>query len=127
MVFQNCNMSNATIQTINTPTTETAAAPAAPEDAPLPDELDTPEAHDLLQRLMQAGMLNERWQPVDLTLSQKGVLARALAERLKIEHQWQCFGTLWSMKPDTLRKADYNAQDRKNTLQFQDALKEAFK
>lgn len=103
-----------------------SATPAERHAASLPPALGTPQAHALLGKLVQAGMLDERWQPVGLSLAMKGVLARTVAERLEIQDMWQCFGILWGMKPDTLRKADYNAQDKKKILLFQDALKEAF-
>lgn len=121
MVFQNCNMSNATIQTINTPTTEASASPqvsASAEDTPLPSELDTPQAHEALNKLVQAGMLDEQWQPVGLTLPKKGVLASLIAAQLNLKYKWKTFGLLWRMSPDVLRTKYNEGMDQIQMMEF---------
>lgn len=119
MVFQNCNMSNATIQTINTPTAEMPARPhTRAKDASLPDELDTPQAHEALNKLVQAGMLDEQWQPVGLTLPKKGVLASLIAAQLNLKYKWKTFGLLWRMSPDVLRTKYNEGMDQIQMMEF---------
>lgn len=119
MVFQNCNMSNATIQTINTPTAEMPARPhTRAKAASLPDELDTPQAHALLNKLVQAGMLDEQWQPVGLTLPKKGVLASLIAAQLNLKYKWKTFGLLWRMSPDVLRTKYNEGMDQIQMMEF---------
>lgn len=119
MVFQNCNMSNATIQTINTPTAEMPARPhTRAKDASLPDELDTPQAHALLGKLVQAGLADEQWQPVGLSLAKQGVLASLLSERLGIAHTWATFGALWGISPGVLRTKYNDGMNQKQMIEF---------
>lgn len=96
--LQNCHMTNITFQTIN-PAPEAPApaseAPASDTPTVLPSCLTTPAAHDLLQRLVRAGLLDEAWQPVGLSIARRGVLASLLAQRLGIAQTWKTFGELW--------------------------------
>ncbi len=108
--FIGCNMPGATFQTVN-PASAAAPAPAA---APTPACLDTPEARALLERLAQAGVVDDAWQPIGLSIARRGVLASLLAQELGVKTPWQTFGALWGVKPETLR-AKYNEgmnQDR---------------
>ena len=114
--FIGCNMPGATFQTVNPAPAAEASTPPADADATLPDSLDTPAARDLLHRLTKAGLVDEAWQPIGLSLARRGVLASLLAQKLDIPHTWKTFGQLWGMKADTLR-AKYNEgmnQDRMN-------------
>ena len=106
-------MPNATIQTVNTPTAETSAPPA-----PLPAALDTPEARDVLRRLVQAGLADERWQPLGLSLAKQGVLASLLGERLGIAHTWATFGALWGVSPGVLRTRYNDGMNQKQMGDF---------
>lgn len=54
---------------------------------------------------------------------QRGLLAGAIAQELKIKNTWQVFGRLWNEKPDTLRKYYNRAFDQSKSLDFQDLLK----
>lgn len=90
----------------------------------LPDTLESPEARALMRKLADAGILDERWQPVGLSLAERGVVAQWAAVRLGITAQWQTFGALWSVNPETLRVAFNKALDKNKTLAFQDRLKE---
>lgn len=81
--------------------------PVPAEAPPIPACLDTPEAHELLQRLVQAGYVDEAWQPCGLSIAQRGVLASLVAQELGIAHTWKTFGSLWGMNPESLR-AKYN-------------------
>lgn len=95
---------------------------AVPE---IPACLDTPEAHELLQRLVQAGYVDEHWQPRGLSLAEKGELAATVAERLGLKAHWKCFGQIWNISPNTLRTGCSKAQDQPKIYSFKVALKEA--
>lgn len=99
-------------------------ASEALQPAPIPACLDTPQAQALLQRLVQAGLLDEAWQPCGLSIAERGELAATLAERLGLTAHWQLFGQLWGDKPGTLRTGCYKAQDKSKMLDFKDALKQ---
>ena len=89
----------------------------------IPRTLDTPEARSLIRKLTDGQILDERWQPVNLSNAEKGILAQYLSAELDIRNQWQSFATLWGMKPETLRRAAAKAMEQKKSLVFQDRLK----
>lgn len=98
--------------------------PKAPEPvSPLPDVLATKEATEMLENLYEAGLLNEDWQPAELSGSERGLVARAVCERLEINDMWQVFGQLWGEKPETLRGYFNKALGQRKALLFQDKLK----
>ena len=101
----------------------TAEAPTGGTGDTLPEAFTTAEATSVLKRLVEAGLMDAHWQPQGLSLAERGVLAGYLAERLGIEARWQAFGSLWGVKPETLRKAYGKAMEQKKTLVFQDRLK----
>ena len=76
----------------------------------IPEIFQTDEAKELLEKLRQAKWLDEKYQPVRLSNSQKGVIVVALLKRLdkfNVNTQWQlvCEG-LWGMqKYDSIRVA----------------------
>ena len=119
--LQNCHMTNITFQTINPAPEAPASASEAPaSDTPtvLPSCLTTPAAHDLLQRLVRAGLLDEAWQPVGLSIARRGVLASLLAQRLGIAQTWKTFGELWGMKGETLRRKYNDGMEQKQMGEF---------
>ena len=91
----------------------------------LSEELQTQQAEDLFEKLREAGMVDERMQPVGLSNAEKGILAFELAKRLDIQNQWQVFATLWGTTPGTLRSAYNKANDQRKTLKFIGKLKNA--
>ena len=91
----------------------------------LPEVLQTLQAEDLLGKLQQAGMVDERMQPIGLSNAEKGILAFELARRLGIQNQWQVFATLWGTTPGTLRSAYNKANDQRKTLKFIEKIKNA--
>ncbi|WP_455640396.1 hypothetical protein [Parabacteroides sp.] len=102
------------------PTTSANSATSATiDDIP---ELSTPSASALMNKLVRAGILDEAFQPVGLSGSEKGVLANLLAVRLDITNLWQVFGALWNMKPDTLRSAYNKGMNQNKTINFQDKI-----
>lgn len=125
MTFQNCSMPNATFQTINQAAPQDhRPAPSDGNEAALPPELDTPDASRLMGKLVQNGLLDEQWQPATLTYAERGVLAWHTARLLGVNNSWKTFGTLWRMKPETLRTAYNKGMEQHKTLQFLDRLKE---
>lgn len=104
-------------------TPDTGNPKSAPGLPTVHEALDTPEAHLLMQKLAEGGLLNARWQPVNLSNAEKGILAQYLSGELNIKNQWQTFAALWGMKPETLRTAFNKALDKTKSLAFQDRLK----
>ena len=89
----------------------------------LPAALDTPRAKALLGRLVAAGLVDERWQPLSLSNAEKGVLASLLADRLDLSTPWQTFGGLWGMKSETLRSAYNLGMGQRKTAAFMERVK----
>lgn len=89
----------------------------------IPGKLRCPEAEELMEDLVDAGLLTEDWQPKGLSGSERGLLAREVCTSLGINDVWQVFGKLWNEKPETLRSHLNKALDQKKSLLFQDKLK----
>ena len=106
---------------------EVIASQTAEEDtdetAVLPDVLCTPQAEALLAKLCDAGMLDARWQPVGLTNTERGLLAKILSDELGIDTPWKVFGDCWQVNSGTLRTAYNQALNQRKSLNFQDRLK----
>ena len=106
---------------------EVIAAHTAEEDtdetAVLPDVLCTPQAEALLAKLCDAGMLDAHWQPVGLTNTERGLLAKILSDELGIDTPWKVFGDCWQVNSGTLRTAYNQALNQRKSLNFQDRLK----
>ena len=88
-----------------------------------PTELQTQEAENLFEKLREAGMVDARMQPLNLSNAEKGMLAFDLAGRLDIQNQWQVFATLWGTTPGTLRSAYNRAIEQQKTMLFIEKLK----
>lgn len=93
------------------------------EEVGVHDALRTEEAKNLLGKLINARMLTEELQPIDLSGTEQALLARVVSEKLEINDVWQVFGRLWNIKPETLRKYYNRAFEQKKSLEFQDYLK----
>lgn len=89
----------------------------------IPAKLKTEDALELLSNLMDAGILDENWQPVGLSGPERALVAKAVCDRLELKEVWQLFGQLWNEKPDTLRSYMNRAFDQKKSLDFQERLK----
>ncbi len=94
-----------------------------PVTAPVPHCLQTEQAQILMQSLADADMLDDEWQPINLSGPQRALLAKAVCDRLNITDVWQVFGQLWNESPSTLRSYLSRAFEQKKSLQFQDRLK----
>ena len=88
-----------------------------------PTELQTQEAEKLFEKLREAGMVDARMQPLNLSNAEKGMLAFELAGRLDIPNQWQVFATLWGTTSGALRSAYNRAIEQQKTMLFIEKLK----
>ena len=93
------------------------------EPGTIPAKLKTDDARELMQDLMDAGILDENWQPVGLSGSERALVAKAVCDRLDLKEVWQLFGQLWNEKPETLRSYLNKALEQKKSLDFQERLK----
>ena len=100
----------------------------APETASpeTPAELQTEEARQLMESLVDAELLNEEWQPDGISNTEKALVAKMVADRLDINDVWQVFGKLWKMNPSSMRTYYNRAMDQRKSLEFQDRLKNIF-
>ena len=89
----------------------------------IPPELATERAERLRERLEGAGLVDAHWQPVGLSLAEKGVLVQYVAGELGLAAQWKTFARLWGMNPETLRKAYGKGMEQKKTLAFWERVK----
>ena len=89
----------------------------------LPEVLCTPQAEALLAKLCDAGVLDAHWQPVGLTNTERGLLAKILSDELGIDTPWKVFGDCWQVNSGTLRTAYNQALNQRKSLNFQDRLK----
>lgn len=80
-------------------------AKQAPGDGSLPPKLSTEKAMLMWQRLQQAGMIDDHYQPVGLSRTESAWLADYMATQLKISNKWKTFEELWHRKS---MRSDYN-------------------
>lgn len=128
--FNGCQITNPTFQTVMPSSTGAEKMEADGEqeaallaDDLLPEPLRTAEAQALLERMCSAGILDGRWQPVGLSITQKGVLASELADRLGIKHLWKTFGGLWHMNSETLRTGCGKSMDQRRISEFRERIR----
>ena len=88
-----------------------------------PTELQTQEAEKLFEKLREAGMVDARMQPLNLSNAEKGMLAFDLAGRLDIQNQWQVFASLWGTTSGALRSAYNRAIEQQKTMLFIEKIK----
>ena len=92
------------------------------ERLPLPEVLLTEKARELHVRLCEAGIIDEAWQPVGLSFTEKGTLIDYVAERLDIRTKWKFFGALWHVDSETLRTSKARGLDQDKTWAFRSRL-----
>ena len=93
------------------------------EPGTIPAKLKTEDAKELMQDLVDAGILDGKWQPVGLSGPERALVAKAVCDRLDLKEVWQLFGQLWNEKPETLRSYLNKALEQKKSLDFQERLK----
>lgn len=74
-----------------------------PHKRNIPKELKGEKAQQILKSLYEYGILDENFQPVNLSGYQKGYLAYKLSIKLHITKLWKVFSQLWDMNPAVLR------------------------
>ena len=89
----------------------------------LPGLLSTEKAMTLWEKAQEAGFVDEDYLPL-LSHTQSALLANAMATRLGIREKWKVFETLWNRTK--MYKDYYQALEQKQSLAFQDKLKQLF-
>lgn len=93
------------------------------QSSEVPEKLRTDQAEELMENLVDGGLLTDDWQPNALSGTERALVAKAVSDRLEVSEVWQLFGQLWGEKPETLRAYYNKAMDQKKSLAFQDRLK----
>ena len=83
----------------------------------------TPKAEQFMQKLVKAGLLDVNWQPVNLSITERGYLADEIASRLQIKAKWKVLGKLWNVNSETLRQGNNKAIGQAKTKIFIEELK----
>ena len=86
----------------------------------LPPSLSTDEAMTLWKKAQDAGYVDEYYQPL-ISRTQAAILARTMAQILKIKNMWKEFGKVWNRKG--MYRDYYQALNQQQSLAFQDELK----
>lgn len=89
----------------------------------LPSPLATPEAMILWQKAIDAGWVDEHYQPL-LSRTQAALLADAIAERLGIRDKWKVFEAFWNRK--NMYNDYYKAMEQHQSLIFRDEVKRLY-
>ena len=92
--------------------------PPMPPD--LPEQLATPKAMALWQKVQQAGYVNEHFQPL-LSRTLSAILAFEMAKRLVIKDKWKTFETLWNRR--NMYRDYYASLNQNQSLEFREKLK----
>lgn len=79
-------------------------AKKASQTSTIPSELDNDRARNILQRFVDAGMLDGHFQPL-VSRAQAALIADAVSMQLNIVKKWKVFESLWKRK--NIRN-DYN-------------------
>ena len=88
------------------------------------DIFNSDKAKKLMQKLMDEGLIDTDSQPVNLSGTERSIVAKYVSNYLEINEIWQVFGLLWDMKPETLRNYFNRSFGQKKTTLFQDRMKE---
>lgn len=89
----------------------------------VPQKLQTEEFEEMMEDLVDEGILTADWQPNGLTGTERALVAKTISDKLEINEVWKLFGAIWKEKPETLRSYFNKALDQKKSLKFQDRLK----
>lgn len=101
---------------------EVVSADDTNDDRVPPEVLCTPDAEALCNKLVGAGIVDEKWQPLALSNAEKGTLVEYIADKLNIRNKWKLFGTLWKVDAETLRTAKARGLDQDKTWEFRNKL-----
>ena len=87
-------------------------AKKASQTSTIPSELDNDRARNILQRFVDAGMLDGQFQPL-ASRAQAALIADAVSMQLNIVKKWKVFESLWKRK--NIRN-DYNKAFSQTTV-----------
>lgn len=90
----------------------------------IPNELNVPKALEWLAKIQNAGWLDERYQPVGLTLPKMGCIVMKAQFELELSNCWKDFSLLWNVNKETLRVSFMKGQNTKPTRDFNRLLNE---
>lgn len=93
------------------------------ECSTLPDAFRTTDGVALMEKLKQGNLIDDDFQPIGMSWTEKSILVDELSSRLHIEDKWQVFGSLWHLKPQSLRSAYNKAMDMKKTAVIFDRIR----
>lgn len=111
--------------TSENPSENTMMPTASDAASDIPAVFSSSDSITLMQRLIDHHLMDEDFQPIGLTWSERSILVDELSSRLNIVDKWQTFGTLWHLKPQALRSAYNKAMEQKKTSAFFDKIRSA--
>lgn len=92
--------------------------------APIPKELTGEKATRIFLKLYKKEILDENFQPLNLSACQKAYLAYQIACKLDINHVWKVFSEFWHMKSSVMRTRYNEAISSHSIAEFQEKIKE---
>ena len=95
--------------------------PFAPQ---IPKELIGEKATRIFSKLYKKEILDENFQPLNLSACQKAYLAYQIACKLNINHVWKVFSEFWHMKPSVMRTRYNEAISSPSIAEFYEEIKE---
>ena len=95
--------------------------PFAPQ---IPKELTGEKATRIFLKLYKKEILDENFQPLNLSACQKAYLAYQIACKLNINHVWKVFSEFWHMKPSVMRTRYNDAISSPSIAEFYEEIKE---
>lgn len=90
----------------------------------MPEVLSTEAAMELWQKVLEAGYVDERYQPT-ISRTQSAILADEMSVQLSIKNKWKAFETLWNRR--NMYRDYHDALDQRQSLQFRDTLRALFR
>ena len=95
--------------------------PFAPQ---IPKELTGEKATRIFLKLYKKEILDENFQPLNLSNYQKAYLAFQISVTLGINNVWKVFSRFWNMKPSVMRTRYNDALSMPSILDFGEKIKE---
>lgn len=111
--------------TSENPSENVMMPPSSDAASDIPAVFSSSDSITLMQRLIAHHLMDDDFQPIGLTWSERSILVDELSARLNIVDKWQAFGTLWHLKPQALRSAYNKAMEQKKTSAFFDKIRSA--
>ncbi len=102
-------------------------SPGLPFTPQLPKELKGEKAERILMKLYEKKILDENFQPLNLSGCQKAYLAYQIAYKLGINNVWKVFSEFWCMKPSVMRTRYNEAISTQSIAEFGEKIKECLR